>query len=215
MSSEFPRLQKKLDELRWEFEKKLQEVIKNNEELEDVELRISEANFIPRSPITKSAYYLREILAECLDKSGKISQIDKIDGESKIDKIDEEHISAAEGLLKLGRYQETAIDVLSQVLGLKLDEATKKNLNSKEQLVKEEAEDRKKHLKNLKKLASEALSECGSEIAMFNAISKNKGVSFYDGFACEQQECVYYEGETPIRTGKRCSIVSDCDKPYL
>ena len=174
MSSEFPRLQKKLDELRWKFEQELQAAI-DEHEIEEVELRISEANFISRSPVTKSAYYLRVILDDCLDKSGKIAQIDK---------IDEEHISAAEGLLKLGRYQRTAIDVLTQVLGLKPDEATKKNLKSKEQLVKEEeAEEKEKHLKNLKKLASKALSECGSEIAMFDANSRNE-TSLLDGIPC-------------------------------
>ena len=60
MYSEFPKLQKKLDELRWKFEKALQEAIEEHG-LEDVELRISETNFIPRSPATKSAYHLREI----------------------------------------------------------------------------------------------------------------------------------------------------------
>jgi hypothetical protein len=141
MYSQFPKLQKKLDELRWKFEKKLQATI-DECGLEDVELIISEANFIPRSPVTKSAYYLREILDECLDDSGKIAQVET---------IDEEHIAAAEGLLKLGRYQGAAIDVLTQVLGQKLDANTKKNLVSKDSSLKEKAEENKnisKHIGN-------------------------------------------------------------------
>jgi hypothetical protein len=170
MYSEFPKLQKKLDELRWKFEKELQATI-DECGLEDVELIISEANFIPRSPVTKSAYYLREILDECLDDSGKTTQAEQ---------IDEEHIAAAEGLLKLGKYQGSAIEVLTQVLGQKLDANTKKNLTSKELLVKEKAEEKQKHLKNIRKLASAVLSRCGSEIAMFDADSRNEGSSFYD-----------------------------------
>jgi hypothetical protein len=159
MYSEFPQLQKKLDVLRWELEKALQEILKKYK-LEDVELRISETDFILRSPVTKYAYYLREILDDCLDESGKIAQVET---------IDEEHISAAEGLLKLGRYQGTAIDVLTQVLQLKIDANTKKNLTSKELLVKEKAEEKQKHLKNIRKLSSEVLSRCGSEIFNFDA----------------------------------------------
>ena len=103
MPSQFPKLQKKLDELLWKFEQELQDTI-GKYDLEDVELKISEANFISRTPVTKSAHYLRTILDECWDESkGKIKQSDQ---------IDEEHISAAQGLLKLGRYQSTAIDVL-------------------------------------------------------------------------------------------------------
>jgi subtilisin family serine protease len=164
MYSEFPKLQKKLDEICWKFEKELQATI-DEYGLEDVELRISEANFIPRSPVTKSAYHLREILDDCLDNSGKIIQADK---------IDEEHIAAAEGLLKLGKYQGAAIEVLTKVLVLKLDENTKKNLMSKESSIKEKAEEKQKNLKNIRKLASDTLSRCGSEIAMFGANSRNE-----------------------------------------
>lgn len=170
MSSEFPKLQKKLDEIRWKFEKELQAVI-DECGLEDVELRISEANFIPRSPVTKSAYYLREILDDCLDKSGKITQADK---------IDEEHIAAAEGLLKLGKYQGIAIEILTQVLRLKLDVNSKKNLKSQNSLLKEEAEEKQKYIKNIRKLASDALSRCGSEISNFDASSKNEDKSSFD-----------------------------------
>jgi subtilisin family serine protease len=197
MYSEFPQLQKKLDELRWKFEKALQETIEEYG-LEDVELRISDTNFIPRSPVTKSAYYLREILDYCLDDSGKITQVDT---------IDEEHISAAEGLLKLGRYQGTAIDVLTQVLQLKLDATTKKNLTSKESSVKEKAEEKQKHFKNLRKLASETLSKCGSEIARFDATANNKTVSFYDTYCNLNTHRCVVEG---ITTDRECEGMKDC-----
>jgi serine protease AprX len=121
-------------------------------------LSISDANFIPRSPVTKSAYYLREILDECLNEAGELTQADE---------IDEEHIFAAEGLLKLGKYQETALNLLTQILCLKLDRNTKNDLKSSDSMRKEKAEGKQKHFKNLRKLASQALSECGSEVATF------------------------------------------------
>ena len=169
MYPEFPKLQKKLDELLWKFEKALQEAIKNHG-LEDVELSINDSNFMPRSLATKSAYHLREILDECLDESGTI----------QVDQIDEEHISAAQGLLKLSKYQGVAIEVLTQVIKRKLDETTKKNLLSGTSSLKKEAEVKEKQIKNLRKLASDALSECGSEISNFDASNKNEDKSSFD-----------------------------------
>ncbi|HEY9295751.1 MAG TPA: S8 family serine peptidase, partial [Phormidium sp.] len=187
MSSEFPRLQKKLDELLWQFEKQLQATI-DECGLEDVELRISEANFIPRSPVTKSAYYLREILDDCLDNSGKIIQADQ---------IDEEHIAAAEGLLKLGKYQGSAIEVLTQVLRRRLDETTRDNLVSRTLSLKKEAEATQKQLKNLRKLASDALSKCSSEIVMFDNNSKSdfNYRDFSDEY-CHPQRKVFCKWDT-------------------
>jgi len=152
MSSEFPKLQKKLDELRWEFEQELERLIKN-EEIEEVELRISESSFVPRSPITKIAYSFRAILygdkkvggenEGCFDEKGKVDS----------SKITEAHISAAQALLKLRRNQETAINVLTKALLIPGKTAPDKAI---------------------KKLAAETLSECSSEIAMFDANSKNE-----------------------------------------
>jgi serine protease AprX len=143
MYSQFPKLQKKLDALLWKMEQALQAAI-DNDEIEEVELSINVANFIPRSPVTKVAYYLRDILENCLETGGKVDK----------SKISEEHVSAAQGLLKIGRYQETAINVLTQAL-LKTGTSAE--------------------AKSIRKLASEALSECGSEITVFssNGINEN------------------------------------------
>ncbi len=167
--SEFPKLQKQLDELRWKFEKELQKTIKEYG-LEDVELSISETNFISRSPISKVACSLREKLDECFETKATKStepitreEIEELIQASKtgmqtIDKlkITEEHISSAQALIKIGRYQETAIRVLTAALSL--------------------TEDNKK---DIRKRASEALSECGTEMAMFDANSKNEATSLY------------------------------------
>ncbi|HLO49199.1 MAG TPA: S8 family serine peptidase [Kamptonema sp.] len=198
MFSEFPKLQKKLDELRWEFEKKLQEVIKNNEELEDVELRISEANFIPRSPITKVAYSLRERLDKCFYTKEQLNQLRNEQlvqaKKVKIDKskITEEHISSAQALMKIGRYQETAILVLTEALLItETDIAT--------------TEHKEKEAKKLRKMASEALSDCGTEIAMFDTNSRNEATFFAkEGEQCccvdNQGHCIKYG----ISNGKKC-----------
>ncbi len=138
MPSQFPKLQKKLDELLWKFEQDLQKAI-DEYGLEEVTLNISDVSFILRSPITKVAFSLRKTLDGCFSK-GKINP----------SLIKEEHISAAHGLLKIGRYQETAISVLTQVfLRVEID--------------KEKLEE----IRKLKELASKALSDCGSEIVGF------------------------------------------------
>lgn len=163
MSSQFPKLQKKLDELLWKFEQELQEASEKYG-LEDVELRISEANFIDRSPITKVAYSLRQTLDSCFDlATGKVSP----------NKITKEHIPAAQGLLKIGRYQETAIQVLTQAL-----------------LIPEGHS----HYMDIKKLASQTLSECGSEIIAFDKSRQNKILDFFDGSL--GNDCFVYKGKT-------------------
>ena len=93
MYSEFPKLHKKLDEIRWKFERELQSVI-DEYDLEDVELIISEANFIPRSPIQKVAHSLREKLDSCFETKENAIELDqdfdylKSITENKIDEQD-------------------------------------------------------------------------------------------------------------------------------
>jgi serine protease AprX len=159
MYSQFPKLQKKLDVLLWKMEQALQAAI-DNDEIEEVELSINSANFISRSPVTKVAYYLRDILDGCLEVGGKVDK----------SKISEEHVSAAQGLLKIGRYQETAIYVLTQALLISGTNA---------------------ETKKIKKLASEVLSECGSEIAMFDA-GKQSETLLFDGIVGPIDGQCYY-----------------------
>jgi hypothetical protein len=87
-------LKSELEDLLWEFDKKLQELMDANPQMQKVELRISEANFVPRSPVTKAAASLRKTLE---DKGQDIKV----------------RVSAAEGLLKLGRYQEAVLEFLT------------------------------------------------------------------------------------------------------
>ncbi len=88
-------LKSKLEGLLWEFDKKLQELMDQNPQMQKVELRISEGNFVPRSPMTKAAASLRKTLEDT-------KQDIKV------------RVSAAEGLLQLGRYQEAAIKFLTE-----------------------------------------------------------------------------------------------------
>jgi subtilisin family serine protease len=153
MASEFPKLKKNLNQIQWELDKKLQTMMTANE-IEDVAIIIDESSFVSSSHISKSAYFLREILDECFDES-KVE--DKID----TSKVGEEHISAAEGLLKLGRYSETAVSFLTNVLVLRFDKFTgDPTIKSAEKL---------KLFKDLKKAASAALSDCSSEISKMSS----------------------------------------------
>ena len=177
MTSEFPKLEKHLDELRWKFEQEIHSLIEKNG-IEEVELDIRIANFIPRSAITKVAYSLRDSLSVTFDKvSGNMILDPSI-------KIKKEHISAAQGLLKIGRYQETAIFVLSQAL-----------------LIKEEGdENEKKTIKKIKKRAAKALSECGTDILRFDNENNQPFTNFQD------QVCIdgtIYVGD--VNTGRKCT----------
>ena len=102
MSSEFPKLQKKLDELLWKFDKELQATI-DEHGLEDVELSINKFSFVERSLKSKTIYSLRKILDECFPLSDEKP-------------ITKRHILAAQSLLKLNKYQETALKIITEVI---------------------------------------------------------------------------------------------------
>lgn len=177
LMSEFPKLHKKLDQLLWELQKTLQKEIKNLDLEADVELNISESNFILSSPISKVAYSLRERLDICFSTKGEVDP----------SKLTEEHISSAQALMKLGRYQEIAIRVLTEGLLLTGDDK-----------------------KEIRKLASQALSECGTEISMFDSNHRNE-ISSLDTtnfFSCDNTPCI-------CRPGKLIGT-KNCDgKKYL
>lgn len=109
MSSNYPKLRERLDKILWEFNKILYKEIKYYG-IEPVELRISEINFVPRSAITKLTYSLRDTL-EKYQKANPPTQLQK------------KHVSAAQGLLQLGRHQSTAIEVLLDALQGENEEA--------------------------------------------------------------------------------------------
>ncbi|AUT00813.1 peptidase S8 [Nostoc sp. CENA543] len=148
MPSDFPKLKAKLDEILWEIEQILEERIKNNE-IEDVELIVSEVDFVPRSVIAKSIYLLRQSLEDCWKKEEEKNirgQVVKVHKSLESSKIFLQHISIAQGLIKFGKYQETAIQVLTEAL--------------------------KSHNDTVRDAAIKALSECVSNINSFDHASR-------------------------------------------
>ena len=180
MASQFPKLEKQLDELLWQFEKDLQKLVKE-QGLEDVELRIGIDAFVERSPLSKVAYSLRQSLDECFAVNDQGQPTSVVDAS----KITKKHISAAQGLIKIGRYQKTSVEVLTQALD-----------SSKSAI---------------KKLASQALSDCSSEIARFDVGSRN-GISFYVEGECirdKNGDCWITDatGKPATYVGKNCPNV--------
>lgn len=103
MYSRFPKLQAKLDEI----EVKLNEFLRREfidleiPLIEEVELHVTEANFVLPSPQTKAVSSLIKILTDLpKSKSEKLAEIDK------------KHVLAAESLLRMNRGQELAMEVL-------------------------------------------------------------------------------------------------------
>ncbi|TVQ20890.1 MAG: peptidase S8, partial [Leptolyngbya sp. DLM2.Bin15] len=132
-----PKLHKNLDQVVWEFEKTLQRIIRDLN-LEDVELDVGNIHFTDRTPISRVAYSLRLTLEEDLHFS-----LNPASGSLDIDnssEIEGKHISAAQGLIKIGRHQEVSVIVLTQALLYGSP--------------------------SVKTLAAEALSECGDKIKL-------------------------------------------------
>ncbi|MDJ0619510.1 MAG: S8 family serine peptidase [Calothrix sp. MO_192.B10] len=92
-----PILKSNLEYILCEFDKILQKVMKDHPQMQKVELKISEANFVPRSKIADAAAALKKILDE------EHKDLEKL-------------VTAAEGLLKLGCYEKSAIKVLGNFL---------------------------------------------------------------------------------------------------
>ena len=77
--------------------------------------------------------------------------------------------------MKIGRYQETAIKILTAALLINANDITATDLTEI---------DKKEEAKKLKKLASEALSECGTEITMFDASISNNETFLFSFVTC-------------------------------
>ncbi len=137
-----PKLNRNLDQVVWELEKTLQRIIRDLN-LEDVELDIGNIHFTDRTPISRVAYSLRLTLEEDLQFS-----LNPASGSLDIDngsEIKGKHISAAQGLIKIGRHQEVSVIVLTQALLY--------------------------GSASVKTLAAEALSECGDKIRLLQDCS--------------------------------------------
>jgi hypothetical protein len=108
MYSEHPKLKAKLDEI----QERLDEVIKaefiDQDLIEDVELKITEANFIPRSFQSKAVFSLRKLLTDLPKNSTQ---------ELEPQSIEKKHILAAESLIRMNRCQELAMQVLVTAIG--------------------------------------------------------------------------------------------------
>jgi len=97
MNPDYVKLKENLDEILWEFEK-----ILKSKEIHDIEISVTASSFIDRSLKSKMAFSLREILDECLPPNSQ--------------PIVRKHLLAAQGLLKLNRYSETAINLITKVI---------------------------------------------------------------------------------------------------
>lgn len=104
MSNEFPKLKKKLDEIQEEFNKILEQKF-NDKEIEDLELKVTEANFVPRSFQSKAVSSLRDILVD-LHKDKNIKE------ELEATNIHKQHVLAAKSLIKMNRCQDLSMKVL-------------------------------------------------------------------------------------------------------
>ncbi|MCL2923328.1 MAG: S8 family serine peptidase [Trichodesmium sp. MAG_R04] len=87
-------LRSKIGDIIWEFDKVLQEMMADNPQMPKVELSISDLKFVSRSPSTIAAATLRKTL-EDTTKDIKL------------------RLSASEGLLKIGYYQEAVLKFLT------------------------------------------------------------------------------------------------------
>ena len=97
MNPDYYQLKQDIEKIQWEFEEILEKY-----KIHDLEISINESNFVPRSLQSKTARSLRKALNDCFPLDQKT--------------IAKKHVLAAKSLLKLKKYQETAIEVLTLVI---------------------------------------------------------------------------------------------------
>jgi hypothetical protein len=97
MNPDYPKIKQNLEKILWEFEEILEKY-----EIHDLELSINESDFVIRSLKSKTARSLRKALNDCFPLPEKT--------------ITKSHILTAQSLLKLKKYQETAIEILTEVI---------------------------------------------------------------------------------------------------
>ena len=171
MASEFPKLKKNLDLVLWEIEKTLQKKLKDLGIDDEIELNISEDNFVQRSVVSIVSYSYRKILYG--DKAVEPKTVGCFNENGIIDssKITEIHIAAAQALFSLGRDKEAAIKIFTSALMLT-------------------AEDKKE----IRKLASNALSACSSQIRDLDSSGAGIGLNFFGS------QTIYIPSENLSRT---------------
>lgn len=106
MTSEFPQLQKKLDEIRIRIDQVLKDEFIKNGLIEEVELELKPEFFISRSFQADAVLELQQILVKVFTTDFNNSRT--ID----VGKIQKQHIYAAQSLLQMSRCEKLAIEVL-------------------------------------------------------------------------------------------------------
>lgn len=97
MNPDYVLLKQNLEKIQWEFEE-----ILDKYKINSLEVSINASNFRPRSLQSRTALALRKSLNDCFPLGKKT--------------ITKKHVLAAKSLLKLQKYQVTAIEVLTKVI---------------------------------------------------------------------------------------------------
>ncbi|WP_017303924.1 S8 family serine peptidase [Spirulina subsalsa] len=112
--TDYPKLRANWEEIQWEIDQLIRAKF-DLSEIEDVEFKLGLQNFSPRSQVTRLSYSLRKSLEDYLTFKKAASQ-EKPDPQDATKAIQENAVAAAQALLQLGRYQGTAIKVLTMLV---------------------------------------------------------------------------------------------------
>lgn len=117
MASEFPKLSKKIDEIKVRLDEVLKTEFIDDGSIESVQLNISESSFTRRSLQADVIFSLRELLTKLpkLKTRGKTEELDTTH-------IQKKHILAAESLIKLKSSQSLATKVLVAAIKSDMEE---------------------------------------------------------------------------------------------
>jgi serine protease AprX len=108
MSSQFPKLKNKLDEIQFRLDQVLRDEFIDNKLIENVELRFTLKDFVERSNQSDAILSLVQTLKDLGFSNKKSKKIDQAD----ISKITKKHVLAAQSLLKSGSNEKLATKVL-------------------------------------------------------------------------------------------------------
>lgn len=118
MSSEISDIYEYLEEIAWAIEK-----ILSRKGIKDLELSINSLAFEKKSLNSRAAFPLREMLDECfpleseaLENSDSDNNLPQDASKQSQRRIERRHLLAASGLLELGKYPKTAIQVISKAM---------------------------------------------------------------------------------------------------
>lgn len=144
MSSEFPNLKTKIDEIQSRLDEVLRTEFINNDLVENVELQISEDNFVKRSAQTDAILALVNSLKALKLPSKNLSKVQTVPTsetpdektareaaeKAKIDAIKKKHVFAAKSLLKVQKHKELATQVLITAMNCSDEEVSEKAIEA-------------------------------------------------------------------------------------